>query len=641
MDYLGPLINNFRTNSTVFQRFKKKWGHSGNLYDHRLSFYKHGKVVEDERMKRFLLSIGSSIDDLKDNDYDEVEEAWFYFNKNKQPGGSGQLDVTASDLSSALNSVLNVGDKVRVRLTYGGSTQTYLLNHQEGWSINNVGEIESDGVNTSEIFKKIHSDPWLYIANIDISGNRDTTQFHSIDTGYGSAGNSTVWNTNSQPKGTGRLKSTPATTTSIMKSTSYYANNSQPEYFSLALLDETHSVFEPTLDDNGEIKIFDTNSSSYGKEMIDDGYDAFDENGDIVIHDSKDVDIDRIGLSSSTTREYEFTFKGSTSNSQLILDIVNYFPYLSKRSTLNNNIMDTMQKRYMNMLRVEAGGSGKWDTYFSGNQLIKDKVDSMKRYEFVNLLSDCLDSDFKAEEASFFEKIFAVILVVAAIAVTLFTAGAFGATTFSLMNLALGLGYGSLVLTVGTMVLSQMGLSAASLVKTIGRVAQIIGIAATVVGIMAAAQNAFNRLAQEAVDKGTIQSVGDYTVSSFVSDAFSNAFDKLTSSFASALDVLSNPIEALLGSSTTPVDTSLSGWIGRLENAMKMTSNFMGNSGTSQNPETPTEEQMEKTAFQYPDDMYELQEQTVYEPDALQKMSIMKDDQFGLAATEKLLDRIA
>jgi len=320
--------------------------------------------------------------------------------------------------------------------------------------------------------------------------------------------------------------------------------------------------------------------------------------------------------------------------------------YLYDRDRRENNIMNTLQKQLMNRLHTESVGSAiqatssKWGEYFSGDQLIKEKVDLMKRYEFVNLLSDCLDTDFKEEEASTFEKIFAVVIIIVAVVVTLYTAGAFSVAGMSLAGLAMGLGYASLVLTIGGMMLSQMGLSATSLVKMIGRVAQVVGIAASITGLMASAQMAYQKAAKEAMAKGAIKTTAEYTVSAFAKDMVSSVVDSALDKITSVFDVLTDPSSLLDGGVIGGLD-KISGFMDSLQIGMKAYNTFMGASADSNTPPEPTAEQLSKTNFQYPEQMFELSEQMIYEPDALQKMSIMKDNQFGLARTEKLLDQIA
>ena len=508
--------------------------------------------------------------------------------------------------------------------------------------INTAGEVESLGMNTDEIFEEIHSDPWMYIANIiEEWEDRNTFQFHRYDSGL------VDLKSNETPKGPNSRRSTPVTSTTVRKLNSVYDESSDIKFFALALVDEYNTCFEPTLNNDGERRVFSGKNTSYVRRPEEKGDPVFDVDGNLIIYDKEDIkDFSLIGASSGYTEEYEYTYKGANEHSGLVEMIKLKMKYLYDRDRRENNIMNTLQKQLMNRLHTESVGSviqatsSKWGEYFSGDQLIKEKVDIMKRYEFVNLLSDCLDTDFKEEEASTFEKIFAVIIIVVAVVITLYSAGAFSPAGMSLAGLAMGLGYASLVLTIGGMMLSQMGLSATSLVKTIGKVAQIVGIAASITGIMASAQMAFEKAAKEAVAKGTIKTTAEYTVSAFAKDAISSAVDSVLDKITSVFDVLSDP-SGLLDGGLTGVMDKMGGFMDSLQTGMGAYNRFMGASADSNTPSEPTAEQLSKTNFQYPDQMFELSEQMIYEPDALQKMSIMKDNQFGGARTEKLLDQIA
>ncbi len=642
MDYVGPLINNFRTNSAVFQRFKLKWQNDGTFYNKELVFYENEQIIKDIRMKRFLLSIGMSYDDLESNDYEEVEKCWFWFNQNRQAEEQAEAKMASADIAGALNSKLAVGDKVRVCLTYGGSTQFYINGHKEEWEINAVGEIESLGMNTGEIFEMIHSDPWMYVANIlEEWEDRNTKQFHRYNSG------NVALVSNETPKGPNSRRSTPITTTTVKKLNSVYDESSDIKFFALALVDTGYTCFEPTRNNDGTIKVFNGKKTSYVRRPEEKGDPVFDIDGNLIIYDRANIDdFSLIGASSAYTEEYEFTYMGANEHSGLVEMIKLKMKYLYDRDRRENNIMNTLQKQLMNRLHTESVGSkiiatsSKWGEYFSGDRLIKEKVDQMKRYEFVNLLSDCLDTDFKEEEASTFEKVFSVIIIIVAIVVTLYTAGAFAGSFAGLTALAQGLGYASLVLTVGGMVLSQMGLSATSLVEMIGRVAQIVGLAASITGLMAAAQAAYSKAAEAAVKKGAIKTTADYTVSAFAEDMISSAIDSVKDKITSVFEVLSNPMSLLDDGVMSGLD-KIGGFMDSLQEGMGAYNRFMGASADTNTPAEPTEEQLSKTSFQYPDQMYELSEQMIYEPDALQKMHIMKENQFGLARTEKLLDQIA
>ncbi len=390
MDRIGPLINNFRTNSTVFQRFRKVWGNDGTLYNHSLTFYELEQVVETEKMKRFLQSIGMSYDDLENNDYDEVEKCWFWFNQNRQAEEQAEARMASADITAVLNDKLAVGDKVRVCLTYGGSTQFYINGHKEEWEINTVGEVESLGMNTDEIFEMIHADPWMYIANIiEEWDDRNTFQFHRYDSG------NVEWQSNQTPKGLNSRRSTPITSTTVRKLNSVYDESSDIKFFALALVDNYNTCFEPTRNDDGTIKVFSGKSTSYVRRPEEQGDPVFDADGNLIIYDKANIkDFSLIGASSGYTEEYEYTYKGANEHSGLVEMIKLKMKYLYDRDRRENNIMNTLQKQLMNRLHTESVGSeiqatsSKWGEYFSGGRLIKEKVDTMKRYEFVNLLSD-------------------------------------------------------------------------------------------------------------------------------------------------------------------------------------------------------------------------------------------------------------
>ncbi|RLG28384.1 hypothetical protein DRO03_09995, partial [Methanosarcinales archaeon] len=470
--------------------------------------------------------------------------------------------------------------------------------------------------------------------------DRDTHPFHIYNTGRVDI------NTNITPKGVNSRRSTPITTTSVHELGSEYNEDSDIRFFALALLDDTHSVFEPTRNADGSIKIFSKNDSSYIRKREVNVDPIFDINGNLIIYNKNDInDFSLVGASSAQTQLYEFTYKGVTEDSAFIENFKDKMKYLFVRDIRENNVMNTIQKKLMNELYTSSTGIGimsessKWGEYFDRGRLIKSKVDNMKRYEFVNLLSDCLDTDFKAEEASIGEKIFAVVIIIVAIVVTLWTAGAFAPAAMSMTSLALGLGYASLVLTVGGLVLSQMGLSAQGLIKIIGKVAQIVGIAASILGIVAAAQAAFKAAAEAAVKEGTIKTTAEYTLKAFAEDMIDAAVDSVMDSISNVFDVLSGPMDILDKIGST-ID-SLTGFMKNLQKGMEMYNKFMSSSGDSNTPPAPTEEQLSKTSFQYPEQMFQLQEQMVYEQDALQKMSAMKENQFGLARTEKLMEQIA
>ena len=209
---------------------------------------------------------------------------------------------------------------------------------------------------------------------------------------------------------------------------------------------------------------------------------------------------------------------------------------------------------------------------------------------------------------------------------------------------ATGLGYASLVLTIGVLLLSQMGPSAMGLVKIIGKVAQVVGYAAMVTGMIAAIQNAFMKMAQASVNAGTISSTSEYTVGMFADDIIGNVTTKLTNGLMSAvdtiLDLITNPINGLMGSPMAGQSTNLMGFLTKLQSAFSTYQKFFGSNGDKVEKNS-SEEQADKRSYQFPEDLYQMQEMVVYEQDALEKMSMMKDQQFGGYKTEEIMSAIA
>jgi len=633
MDYVGPLINNFRMNSTIYQRFRKRWGVDvdGIHYSHKLKFYTGGEVVEDEGLDRFLKAIGTSCKSLKDNDYDEVEQAWFYFNRNKTPSGDITNLVNPPELATTLNATLIIGTKYQVKLVYGGPTQRVLPEFTDIWGINDAGEIESEGFNTVALMERLFSSPWKYIANITVSADeyREVVGFNTVNTGDVSIA------ANLAPEFIVGKTTTPVT----------IATSLDNSFGVLSLVDSSESCFVSTKDSQGNKIIIDSGFITYSQADENPPEELFDTNGDLIISDVKNTsDFALAGVSLGYYEVYEFEYTGADEDSMLIQDIDTYTSYITNRKR-ENIIIDTTIKHSMYDLHMnslteeELAEHSYWGEYFSNGKLIKDKVDSMKRYEFVSMVAECLDTDFKAEEASWWEKLLAIIIFIAAIVVTLFTAGVLGPSAFSLASLAMGLGYGALVLTVGGIILSQMGLSAMRLVRIIGQVAQIIGLAASITGIMAVVQNAFKKFALKALDEGLINAVSEYTVEMFVKDVVVNVIDNVSNNILSVLDIITNPMKVLFGTTTSFAEMSISGFIGRLKQGLSVYMKLANNSASK--PDTVNEDQLEKTSFQFPEQMYALQEQTVYEPDALQAMSILKDQQFGGQKTEQFMEQIS
>lgn len=134
------------------------------------------------------------------------------------------------------------------------------------------------------------------------------------------------------------------------------------------------------------------------------------------------------------------------------------------------------------------------DTVFYQNYLRVDAVANMKKADFVKLLSSTAKIDITEVEAPWWKKALLVLVVIAASAIAL----ASGGSLSGLMLLATQLGTFSISLTIGMLIVNEIG-PAGSLGawgRIIGKMAQISGIAASVLGAYAAIQNLVSQAAK-------------------------------------------------------------------------------------------------------------------------------------------------
>ena len=150
---------------------------------------------------------------------------------------------------------------------------------------------------------------------------------------------------------------------------------------------------------------------------------------------------------------------------------------------------DTIFKRVLQNDLILPGTN----SLYYGGYLRVDSANNMKRKHFSEMVFKTLKTDYDVEEAEWWEKALAIVIVIISVFV------GFIVTVFTGGNYAAGFLAMQLVLTVGMTVLAQFGgLSAQSLVKKIGAFAQIVGYAAIVAGL-------FNiyQAAADGVEEGT------------------------------------------------------------------------------------------------------------------------------------------
>ena len=684
MDYVGPLIENMKMNYALWSKFNHAWPmKDDDIFEPKLTFYRQSTgVITDNHFKRFLKAIGGEFEEFERQQYDEIESVWFYLNPYKEQEEDAAKNMKSSNMSihDIFNDNLEVGDIAYVKVIYAGQSEKVIDGHENKWRIDGDRTIVGDGINTSVMFEKIFRSPFRYIANIVESRySRDSQNFTMVETkdipDVADAYNPKTYEV---PKGIRSKWFESSVHTTVLASRSpNLADDSNAEYFSFAPLDNTESVFEVTKNPDGTKKIIESGYTSYTG--ADDGYvpkfqaedvdpllypeyaakyPEFLSRGSLIMEDDwKDIhDFNKAGTSSGYYEIHEYKYNGGNTGATLYAEIERYIPKVVVKDNTYNFMQDTIQKKLMHDMYFKNGGTTlvrgtptgqftfDWRQFYGPGGLSKKKIEARPRYEFVEFLAKSLDTDFKAEDPSFFEKLIAIIIVVIAIVVLIYTVGTAAPAVSAMTALATGLGYASLVLTIGVMILSQMGASAMGLVKIIGKVAQIVGYAAMITGIIAAVQNAYLKMAQEAVKTGAVSSTSDYTVGMFAQDVISNVTTKLTDGLMSAintvLDLVTNPVNGLMGSPMAGQSTSLMGFLTKLQSAFNTYQKFFSSNGDTAE-KSPSEEQADKRSYQFPEQLYQMQEMAVYEQDALEKMSMMKDQQFGGHKTEQVMSAIA
>jgi hypothetical protein len=538
----------------TYKNFDAYWGkHIINVggkdirvYNDKRFYYRKGFIV-DTVSRKFIKSLGLNWEDFTSQKIDnEVESMWFYLKGGYKWDGAvaysgfDKVNPTKPALRPAVQNIIDdfnnsfeIGEKVKCTVSYGGDLKRYISDHELLWTTTGVS-VEAGSLNKEHIRSVLHSNPWYYFVNSrHLPYIKDSNPFQLYD-----GGNVSVPLTTYKPSAR------------TLPTVDVYGENNVLSIF--ALLGDV-GVFKPILDDDGDIKIIDENETTY---HTDDGE----------------------AIRYTYTIEYEF--RGVSRNSQLIKDIDSWFSVYNQniqdikykptdpdkyREEMITSTIDTKFKKVMSSMmepdiQYYLDGKGEDELYVYESQeyngfdrtynppkayLKVDTVAKMKKHDFVDLLGNQLKTDYAVEKASWFERLLAVIIIVIAVvvAVVICTTGVGCAASPALIASALG--GATVALTVGSLILSEIGgLSANGLVKVIGKFAQITGILSMVVGIYAAF-NAMWQKAAEEVAKEVGKETAEVTVKEALSQIASSALDSIKSTFTdfankSVMDVVSS-----------------------------------------------------------------------------------------------------
>lgn len=493
------------------------------VYKQRMNFYANA-FRTDKITKNFVTALGIEWSEFIGQKVDsEIETMFFYLKPGFKYSGERAFDSpinatldyndpTSTMIADKFQKQFVVDDIVEVTIKYGGDLKKYITEHDLGWVATGT-EIQTTPLNTEEIRTVLASNPWYYYANSrHVEYTNNIIAFSLYD---GSDSGLTLIDTSPTP-------------------TSAPVCNISTTIGSLgvcALLD-AGSMFEPVMDEEAEeptLLITDeqiTTSSTTAGEVLE------------------------------YTYTLSFRYKGCTTSSNLITNMLNWYNYyyedlneipydLTQTDQYNDALItsqiDTKIKRelielrwdptvdYVNPTVVENSLYLKvpdyitWDEESTYTEYLKvDAVKKMKKKEFVKLLSTKIATDYTVEKKKWWEKALAFVIIIVAVVVAVFNppagvaiaaVGGAGSVGAFALTIAVFAGTMALVISIGAFLLAKVGgLSAQSLVKMLGNFAAVLGVVSLIAGIYASITAYMSNLAaQQLVKEGTIAEIGNVT----------------------------------------------------------------------------------------------------------------------------------
>ncbi len=528
---------------STYQIFKAYWNtetiNGVEVYVEHMVFYAN-RFMQDTKLKKFVKSLGMEWEDFINQDIDsEIETMYFYLKggyvwTGKKAWTDFGIDVTPTtpygaptrqQIADRINAEYKVGDELKATVSYGGELGRYITEHDLTWIATGTN-IEIQPFDKNIVRATIHSNPWYYLVNSrHMTYTKDSYPYQLYE------GNNTTLETFYQP------------TDRKIPPCGVYAEGSK--FGVLALLgDET--AFRLEKDSNGDVVIYDEK---------------------VTTNTTADGEVLRYRYSMS------YTFMGVDEYSSVVQDIHEWYKYYYDnfddikyeprepdryKEELTSTMIDTRYKHLFVDMMVDPqtinnttvvednlyikiphdDGMGGYD-YTS--HLKVDAVASMKKADFVKMLSKQIDVDYTVEKKKWWESLLLVVIIIIAVAISYFSAGALATTSMGFV--ATFAGTLAITLSIGGMIMAELGgLSAQSYVKVIGKFAQISGYVAMVAGITAAYQSFVSNVAKESLTQAGMEvtkeslakAVADVTVSDMVSFAMDAVKDSISNMFTSA-----------------------------------------------------------------------------------------------------------
>ncbi len=634
-DFLSPTVFNFNTNSVLYERFRKAWGgwngtsytrtvwvNGKECFQKQYRYYEGGTFKSTTNDKQFYKVLGTSYEELyrnKPSSSDEVEYMYFEL-VGKMFNFSPASKQAIADYIN-----LNMAEEVTVTVDYGGALQKYLKLHEKGYTLVESPDgdwtksiLEVNDLNKEDIVAELDRLPWLYYANIAEYDYIANTEPYNDENAFDNSSYQTYYDL---------MYETPVTQVTASNRGAIFA------------MYDDGSNFEQIGD------IFDDRTYTVTIGL------PTDETPDLF-GDPTYITTQAEALGYKFSRKYKFT--PLTISSHLVTEIYNKLQNMEQARTPTYNFYgnlippipytrlkaaDALAKKYMYDMSDEVEDNELWQR----GHLTVAGAEDLKRWEFADLFSKTFKSDYKIEDASTWEKILGVVIVIVAIVVAVVVAiycTACAAAAYpALAAAAAGAAAAAIVLSVGGLILSAVGgPSAGKIVKIIGRFAQIVGIIAMVLGIanwITTAYNSYKEAARlAAVESGKLgaNEAFDYGIDQFMSDLVDSMLDSVVDAWNFMGDLFTGNIEA------SPIQLNdVSGFVDNMNTAFKVYNEFFN----KYEPVDSTLQEQTDKSNQFPEDQWLTMEMTVYEPDALQKMDLLKEQSTGGNQTQAFLDKIA
>jgi len=554
-DALGPAISNMNANFALYKRFNRVWKNDGVFYNERLVYFDGHKVRDDKPFKDLIHMMGLTVAQLKKQNYDEIEEAWFYL---EQPEEKAQDFDTGDTISYMVpEEKIVAGDIVEIKYDYNG-----VLNQRVP---------EDYG---REIESVYHSG-----TNTDYNVTNSIEPIEIRDNILADAGNYIISNKQILSSGGfSQINTTASNPNHDVYQDLEYNNWSNDPYTNPA--EKTYKYKKPVC----SIKC----NSRYG------WYAAFDNNQEVFEQISVS---DPVG----TTDHFSFTVeykakKQLESSDECVVEFNNYFnSYHGKFRKEASMPMKVTQEDYFRKYPLNN------DALWVNGRLSVPAVSQMKKKDFAELFPKMINSDSEQEEddKAWWESFLAIILVIVSVVLAVMTYGAAAPAFGTIGGLAISFGVAAISLSVSSVILTYTaGESASMYIKIIGKFANISSMLAKVFGVVSVVQNFFKSVSSDAIMEAATEKAAEASTVATKELILNEATELANSSFVNrAINVSIGSVSeslSMVGDSFVGSTKKMFSWLDNAFSVYKYYDENYGKTGELSKELQDTKDEIEK-----------------------------------------------